>query len=101
VPEAGSERLRRVINKRITDEQLMTAAGYAFSHGWRLLKLYFMIGLPTERWEDLETIVDLISRLVETGRKINKTPPAINLTLSSFIPKPHTPFQWTAAGKHR
>jgi len=94
VPEAGSERLRRVINKRITDEQLMTAAGYAFSHGWRLLKLYFMIGLPTERWEDLEAIVDLISCLVETGRKINKTPPAINLTLSSFIPKPHTPFQW-------
>ncbi len=94
VPEAGSERLRRVINKRITDEQLMTAAGYAFSHGWRLLKLYFMIGLPTEKQEDLEAIVELISRLMEMGRRINKTFPAINLTLSSFIPKPHTPFQW-------
>ncbi len=94
VPEAGSDRLRRVINKRMTDEQLMTAAGYAFSHGWRLLKLYFMIGLPTEKQEDLEAIVELISRLMEMGRRINKTFPAINLTLSSFIPKPHTPFQW-------
>lgn len=96
VPEAGSERLRRVINKRITDEQLMTAAGYAFAHGWRLLKLYFMIGLPTERQEDLEAIVDLLSRLIESGKRVIKNVPAINLTLSSFIPKPHTPFQWLA-----
>jgi len=96
VPEAGSERLRRVINKRITDEQLMTAAGYAFADGWRLLKLYFMIGLPTERQEDLEAIVDLISRLIESGKGRLKSTPAIYLTLSSFIPKPHTPFQWLA-----
>ncbi|MBP6908981.1 MAG: TIGR03960 family B12-binding radical SAM protein [Candidatus Saccharicenans sp.] len=96
VPEAGSERLRRVINKRITDEQLTVAAGYAFAHGWRLLKLYFMIGLPTERQEDLEAIVDLLSRLIESGKRVIKNVPAINLTLSSFIPKPHTPFQWLA-----
>ena len=94
VPEAGTERLRQVINKRITDEQLMTAAGYAFKQGWRLLKLYFMIGLPTERPEDLEAIVDLVSRLMESVKRAHKVTPAINLTLSSFIPKPHTPFQW-------
>ncbi|MDD8019707.1 MAG: TIGR03960 family B12-binding radical SAM protein [Acidobacteriota bacterium] len=94
VPEAGSERLRKVINKRITNEQLMTAAGYALAHGWRLLKLYFMIGLPTEKEEDLEAIIDLIARLIESGKKIFRVTPAINLTVSSFIPKPHTPFQW-------
>ncbi|MCX8160852.1 MAG: TIGR03960 family B12-binding radical SAM protein [Candidatus Saccharicenans sp.] len=96
VPEAGSERLRRVINKKISDEELLTAARYAFENGWRLLKLYFMIGLPTETAEDLKAIIVLIGRLVEQGRKILGSSPAINLSVSSFIPKPHTPFQWVA-----
>lgn len=96
VPEAGSERLRRVINKKISDEELLTAARYAFENGWRLLKLYFMIGLPTETAEDLKAVINLIGRLVEQGRKILGSPPAINLSVSPFIPKPHTPFQWVA-----
>ncbi|MGB9906438.1 MAG: TIGR03960 family B12-binding radical SAM protein [Candidatus Saccharicenans sp.] len=96
VPEAGSERLRRVINKKISDEELLTAAGYAFENGWRLLKLYFMIGLPTETSEDVRAIISLIGRLVELGQKILGYQPAINLSVSSFIPKPHTPFQWLA-----
>jgi len=101
VPEAGSERLRRVINKKISDEELLTAARYAFENGWRLLKLYFMIGLPTETAEDLKAIINLIGRLVEQGRKILGSPPAINLSVSSFIPKPHTPFQWVAMDEEK
>ena len=96
VPEAGSERLRRVINKKITDEELMTAARYAYEHGWRLLKLYFMIGLPTETAEDLKAIIRLIGELVELGKKVSGYYPSINLSVSPFIPKPHTPFQWLA-----
>jgi radical SAM family uncharacterized protein/radical SAM-linked protein len=94
VPEAGSERLRQVINKKVSDEELMAAARYAFEHGWRLLKLYFMIGLPGETEADLKAIIDLISRLIDEGEKIAGISPAINLSVSSFIPKPHTPFQW-------
>ncbi len=101
VPEAGSERLRRVINKKISDQELLTAAGYAFENGWRLLKLYFMIGLPTETAEDLKSIITLIGRLVELGRQTLGAPPAINLSLSSFIPKPHTPFQWLAMDEEK
>lgn len=101
VPEAGSERLRRVINKKITDEELLTAARYAFENGWRLLKLYFMIGLPTETPEDLKSIIKLIGRLMEQGREILGSSPAINLSISSFIPKPHTPFQWVAMDEEK
>lgn len=96
VPEAGSERLRAIINKKITDEELFEAARYAFENGWRLLKLYFMIGLPGERVEDLKAIIQLLGRLIELGKKILGIPPSINLSVSSFIPKPHTPFQWVA-----
>ncbi|HAR35831.1 MAG TPA: TIGR03960 family radical SAM protein [Acidobacteria bacterium] len=101
VPEAGSERLRRVINKKISDEELLTAARYAFENGWRLLKLYFMIGLPTETAEDIKAIINLIGRLVELGQKILGSQPAINLSVSSFIPKPHTPFQWLAMDEEK
>jgi len=94
VPEAGTERLRRVINKNLNDEDIWQAAQHAFGEGWKLLKLYFMIGLPTEREEDLVGIADLVADLVERGRHILKAQPRINLSLSSFIPKPHTPFQW-------
>ncbi len=94
VPEAGTERLRRVINKKLTDEELRKAVQNAFSHGWRLVKLYFMIGLPTERDEDLEGIVSLVEEVVKIGYKTLKTAPHINLSVASFIPKPHTPFQW-------
>jgi radical SAM family uncharacterized protein/radical SAM-linked protein len=94
VPEAGTDRLRRVINKKLKEEEIFEAASAAFAKGWRKIKLYFMVGLPTERNEDLEGIVDIIERLVRLGYKILKKAPQINLTISSFIPKPHTPFQW-------
>jgi radical SAM-linked protein len=94
VPEAGTERLRRVINKSLENEDIWEAARNAFSRGWRLLKLYFMVGLPSEREEDLEGIVELVKEIIRMGYKILKKPPQINLSISSFIPKAHTPFQW-------
>ena len=96
VPEAGSERLRCVINKNLKDEDIQEAAAHAFREGWKLLKLYFMIGLPSETEDDLRQIADLIERLTALGRGILKSPPKINAGVSSFIPKPHTPFQWLA-----
>jgi radical SAM family uncharacterized protein/radical SAM-linked protein len=94
VPEAGTERLRRVINKSLEKEDIWEAVQNAFTRGWRLLKLYFMVGLPSEREEDLDAIVDMVKEIVRMGYKIMKKPPHINLSISSFIPKAHTPFQW-------
>jgi len=94
VPEAGTERLRRVINKPLTDQDIWDALSQAFSRGWRLVKLYFMIGLPTEKEEDLLGIIALVRETLRLGQKILGSPPRINLSVSSFIPKPHTPFQW-------
>lgn len=99
VPEAGTERLRRVINKNLKDEEIWEASENAFSQGWRMLKLYFMVGLPTEKDEDLEGMVTLIKEIFAVGEKILKSPPTINISLSSFIPKPHTPFQWLSMEK--
>ncbi|MGB8951336.1 MAG: TIGR03960 family B12-binding radical SAM protein [Candidatus Aminicenantales bacterium] len=96
VPEAGTERLRRVINKNLKDQEIWEAATNAFSQGWQLLKLYFMIGLPHEKEEDLLAIISLVKEIVHIGRKILKATPRIHMSLSSFIPKPHTPFQWLA-----
>jgi radical SAM family uncharacterized protein/radical SAM-linked protein len=94
VPEAGTERLRRVINKHLSDEEIWDAADNAFRKGWRKIKLYFMVGLPTEQKEDLEAIVAMIQEIIRLGyRNLGKNP-WINLSVSSFIPKPHTPFQW-------
>jgi radical SAM family uncharacterized protein len=94
VPEAGTDRLRRVINKHLTNEEILAAAGHAFGRGWQLLKLYFMAGLPTETEADLAGIVELTAEIVRLGRSLMGSAPRINLSLSSFIPKPHTPFQW-------
>ncbi len=96
VPEAGTERLRRVINKDLDDEDLVRAAETAFARGWKLLKLYFMIGLPEETEEDLNGIVRLVRSILSRGANLLGFPPFIHLSLSSFIPKPHTPFQWAA-----
>jgi radical SAM-linked protein len=96
VPEAGTERLRRVINKHLTDEDIWEASQEAFSRGWRLLKLYFMVGLPTETEEDLQGIVRIVEEILKIGVRYLRVPPQINLSISSFIPKPHTPFQWVA-----
>jgi radical SAM family uncharacterized protein/radical SAM-linked protein len=94
VPEAGTERLRNVINKNLKDEDIWEAVHNAFTRGWRLLKLYFMVGLPSEQEEDLDGIVGLVKEIIRTGYTISKKPPQINLSISSFIPKAHTPFQW-------
>lgn len=90
-PEAGSERLRRVINKDILDEDLLTAAQTAFQLGWRLLKLYFMMGLPTETDADLDALVDLSQRVWRLAKAARAS---LNVSVSTFVPKPHTPFQW-------
>ncbi|UCF91401.1 MAG: TIGR03960 family B12-binding radical SAM protein [Desulfobacterales bacterium] len=93
-PEAGSQRLRDVINKNIREKEIFDTVEDAFRLGWQLIKLYFMIGLPTESQDDLAALVDLVQAL----RKI-KGPRGrrgqINVSVAAFIPKPHTPFQWT------
>ena len=101
VPEAGTDRLRRVINKELDNDDLLEAAATAFGRGWRLLKLYFMVGLPTENDEDLEGIARLVEEILQLGKSVMKSPPRINLSLSSFIPKPHTPFQWLPMEKEQ
>ncbi|MFC2169458.1 TIGR03960 family B12-binding radical SAM protein [Acidobacteriota bacterium] len=94
VPEAGTDRLRRVINKKLNDEDILKASKNAFSQGWKLLKLYFMVGLPTEKEEDIDGILNLVNEIIRIGYETLKFPPRIHLSVSSFIPKPHTPFQW-------
>jgi radical SAM family uncharacterized protein len=95
-PEAGSERLRRVINKNITDESLLKTAAAAFTRGWTSLKLYFMVGLPTETLEDVQSIVALVDKVRAEGKKASGKKPMIRVSVSTFVPKPHTPFQWAA-----
>jgi len=92
-PEAGSERLRRVINKNILDEALIATAENAFKLGWRLLKLYFMIGLPSEAPADLDALVKLC---FEVWKRAKPTRSSVNVSISTFVPKPQTPFQWSA-----
>ncbi len=91
-PEAGSERLRRVINKNISSEDLFNALHIALENGWKLLKFYFMIGLPTETEEDVEAIADLIDEVVKISNSYGRI--RFNISVSPFSPKPHTPFQW-------
>ena len=91
-PEAGTQRLRDVINKRINENDIFSSVNLALENKWRTLKFYFMVGLPTETDEDLQGIVDLILRIQNITRKHPHS--RINVTLSTFIPKAHTPFQW-------
>ncbi len=98
-PEAGTQRLRNVINKGVTREDLLAAASAAFSAGWDAIKLYFMIGLPTEEEADLAGIVELAREVLAVGRaelrrRGASRSPEISVSVSSFVPKPHTPFQW-------
>jgi len=92
-PEAASPRLRAVINKWIPDEDLLGMASQAYDRGWNHVKLYFMIGLPTERDDDVEAIADLTLRTLKEGRRRNHKA-RVNLGVSTFVPKPFTPFQW-------
>jgi radical SAM family uncharacterized protein/radical SAM-linked protein len=96
-PEAGSQRMRDVVNKNVTEEQLHETAERVFSRGWAKMKLYFMIGLPTETDEDVRGIVETGIRTAQVGRKAARGRPAeVNVSVSTHVPKPHTPFQWCA-----
>ena len=90
-PEAGTDRLRQVINKGITEADLLETCKDAHALGWKLLKFYFMFGLPTETLEDVEAIADLVRRAAQTSAD---RPLRINVSVATFVPKPHTPFQW-------
>lgn len=98
-PEAGTQRLRDVINKGITEEDIIKALALAFNGGWNGVKLYFMIGLPTETLEDVEGIAELTHKVLEVYRKVPKKNGkglSVNVSISSFVPKAFTPFQWEA-----
>ncbi len=94
-PEAGTERLRSVINKELDEGVLFQGLSELFSKGWKNIKLYFMIGLPTEKEEDLRGIFELTRKVASLGER-QKTYPNINISVSTFVPKAHTPFQWEA-----
>jgi radical SAM superfamily enzyme YgiQ (UPF0313 family) len=94
-PEAGSQRLRDVINKNISETEIMATVKDAFDLGWRVIKLYFMIGLPTETVEDLKALEDLVKALRQIKSPAGRRG-KINVSVATFIPKPHTPFQWAS-----
>jgi radical SAM family uncharacterized protein/radical SAM-linked protein len=114
-PEAGSQRMRDVVNKNVTEEQLMETAERVFSRGWSSMKLYFMIGLPTEEESDVREIVRVGARARSVGKRVKKAlrekglpngggAPKVTVSVSTHVPKPHTPFQWCsmdAAGEVR
>jgi radical SAM family uncharacterized protein len=93
-PEAGSQRLRNAINKRVTDEDALRAVEAAFARGWTSIKMYFMVGLPTETMEDVQGIVELARQVNQIGRHHHGGRARVRVSTSNFIPKPHTPFQW-------
>lgn len=94
-PEAATEKMRNIINKYVTDEQVLQTAQDVYTRGWRTIKLYFMIGHPSETLEDVQAIVDLSKAVLKEGRKVHGNKATVNVGVSTFIPKPHTPFQWS------
>ncbi|QIG42207.1 TIGR03960 family B12-binding radical SAM protein [Nocardioides anomalus] len=96
-PEGGSERMRRVINKMVTEEDLIRTVATAYGNGWRQVKLYFMCGLPTETDEDVLAIASLAQRVIAKGREVSgRNDIRCTVSIGGFVPKPHTPFQWAA-----
>jgi radical SAM-linked protein len=100
-PEAGTQRMRDVINKNVTEEQLLQTAERIFSRGWSAMKLYFMIGLPTEEEEDVRAIPQVGGRARAIGKQVKRAQgapgaPKVTVSVSTHVPKPHTPFQWCA-----
>ncbi len=95
-PEAGSERLRQAINKDISEDELLKTFAAIFDRGWTSLKLYFMLGLPTETREDVEGIIQLVDNVRSLSRRTTGKTPQIRVNASTFVPKPHSPFQWVA-----
>jgi radical SAM family uncharacterized protein len=100
-PEGGSERMRKVINKMVTEEDLIRTVATAYSHGWRQVKLYFMCGLPTETDEDVLAIADLAKKVIAKGREVSgRNDIRCTVSIGGFVPKPHTPFQWAGQLDH-
>jgi radical SAM family uncharacterized protein len=100
-PEGGSDRIRKVINKMVTEDDLIKTVSTAYASGWRQVKLYFMCGLPTETDEDVLAIARLARRVIETGRAATgRHDIRCTVSIGGFVPKPHTPFQWAAQCDH-
>ncbi len=100
-PEGGSERIRRVINKMVTEEDLIRTVTTAYAAGWRHVKLYFMCGLPTETDEDVLQIASLAREVIKAGRTATgRSDIKCTVSIGGFVPKPHTPFQWAAQLDH-
>ena len=96
-PEAASERMRRIINKFIPDEDIINTTRDIYSRGWTTIKLYFMIGHPSETLEDVQAIADLCKRVIAEGRKVAGWKVKLHAGVSTFVPKPQTPFQWVSS----
>jgi len=100
-PEGGSERMRKVINKMVTEDDLIRTVTTAYENGWRQVKLYFMCGLPTEEDEDVLAIADMARRVIQAGREATgRRDIRCTVSIGGFVPKPHTPFQWAAQCDH-
>jgi radical SAM family uncharacterized protein len=93
-PEAATERMREIINKPVSTQQLLETARAIYQHGWHTIKLYFMIGHPSETLEDVQAIADLCKAVLAEGRQLIGSRAKVTAGVSTFIPKPHTPFQW-------
>ncbi len=93
-PEAATERMREIINKPVSTPQVLETAREIYAHGWHLIKLYFMIGHPSETLEDVRAIADLCKAVLAEGRKVLGKRAELHAGVSTFVPKPHTPFQW-------
>ncbi len=93
-PEAGTQRLRDVINKGITGEMITGCLTEIFSRGWERVKLYFMMGLPTETGQDLDAIAEISQMTLKLARSLGRKRASVSVSVSGFVPKPHTPFQW-------
>ncbi|TMQ91491.1 TIGR03960 family B12-binding radical SAM protein [Actinomadura soli] len=100
-PEGGSERMRKVINKMVTEDDLIRTVTTAYENGWRQVKLYFMCGLPTEEDEDVLAIAGMAKRVIQAGRDATgRKDIRCTVSIGGFVPKPHTPFQWAAQCDH-
>ncbi len=101
-PEGGSERLRKVINKMVTKDDLVRTVTTAYGAGWRQVKLYFMVGLPTETDEDVLEIAEMAREVIRTGRQVTGSKDVrCTVSIGGFVPKPHTPFQWVGQLDHQ
>jgi radical SAM family uncharacterized protein len=100
-PEAGSDRMRAVINKTIPSRQVFDVVREVFDRGWRTIKLYFMIGLPDEQMEDVEAIAKMTKTVHAIGRRAHGRQAQVNVSVNTFVPKPHTPFQWAPLASSR